>query len=96
MFVDWESVRVFVRPGATDLRKQINGLAVMAQTVMGGDPLSGHLYLFSNQERRLLKALYWDRTGSVCGRNAWSGTSSRGREQRKPLVRSAWSSCACC
>jgi len=63
MFVEWEKVRVFVRPGATDLRKQINGLAAMAQTVMGGDPLSGHLYLFSNQQRRLLKALYWDRNG---------------------------------
>ena len=27
------------------------------------DPLSGHLYLFSNQDRRLLKALYWDKNG---------------------------------
>ena len=63
MFVNWDSVRVFVRPGATDLRKQINGLAALAQTDMGQDPLSGNLYLFSNQDRRLLKALYWDRNG---------------------------------
>jgi transposase len=63
VFVNWDSVRVFVRPGATDLRKQINGLAVLAQTDMGQDPLSGNLYLFSNQDRRLLKALYWDRNG---------------------------------
>ncbi len=63
MFLDWDRVKVFVRPGATDLRKQINGLAALAQGLMGGDPLSGHLYLFSNQERRLLKALYWDRNG---------------------------------
>jgi transposase len=63
MFVDWDRVQVFVRPGATDLRKQINGLAALAQGEMGGDPLSGNLFVFSNQDRRLLKALYWDRNG---------------------------------
>jgi len=63
MFVDWDNIRVFVRPGATDLRRQINGLAALVQTAMELDPLSGHLYLFSNQDRRLLKALYWDRNG---------------------------------
>ena len=63
MFIDWERVRVFVRPGATDLRKQINGLAAITQTDMGQDALSGNLYLFSNADRRLLKALYWDRNG---------------------------------
>jgi transposase len=62
VFPEWEKVRVFVRPGATDLRKQINSLAALAQTAMAGDPLSGHLYLFSNQGRRLLKALYWDKS----------------------------------
>ncbi len=31
MFLDWSAVRIFVRPRATDLRKQINGLAAMAQ-----------------------------------------------------------------
>jgi len=63
VFPEWEKVRVFVRPGATDLRKQINGLAALAQTAMAADPLSGHLFLFSNQDRRLLKALYWDKNG---------------------------------
>jgi transposase len=63
VFIDWDRVRVFVRPGATDLRKQINGLAVIAQTDMEQDPLSGNLYLFSNADRRLLKVLYWDRNG---------------------------------
>jgi transposase len=63
VFIDWDRVRVFVRPGATDLRKQINGLAVITQTDMEQDPLSGNLYLFSNADRRLLKVLYWDRNG---------------------------------
>jgi hypothetical protein len=38
MFLDWTAVRIFVRPGATDLRKQINGLAAMAQGQMSQDP----------------------------------------------------------
>jgi len=63
MFIDWQRVKVFVRPGATDMRKQINGLAALSQGEMNGEPLSGHLYVFSNQERRLLKVLYWDRNG---------------------------------
>jgi len=63
MFLDWSAVRIFVRPGATDLRKQINGLAAMAQGEMSKDPFSGSLFLFCNKTRKLLKALYWDRTG---------------------------------
>jgi transposase len=58
MFLDWNAVRIFVRPGATDLRKQINGLAAMAQ-----DPFSGSLFVFCNKTRKNLKALYWDRSG---------------------------------
>ena len=63
MFLDWSGVRIFVRPGATDLRKQINGLAAMAQGEMSKDPFSGSLFVFCNKTRKLLKTLYWDRTG---------------------------------
>jgi hypothetical protein len=37
VFIDWERVRVFIRPEATDLRKQINGLADITQTDMEQD-----------------------------------------------------------
>jgi transposase len=63
MFIDWKAVKIFVRPGVTDLRKQINGLAVMVQGELKLDPFSGSLYLFCNRNRRLLKLLYWDRNG---------------------------------
>ena len=63
MFLDWTAIRIFVRPGATDLRKQINGLAAMAQGQMAQDPFSGSLYLFCNRTHKNLKALYWDRNG---------------------------------
>ena len=63
MFLDGSSVRIFVRPGATDLRKQINGLAAMAQGEMSQDLFSGSLFVFCNKTRKILKVLYWDRTG---------------------------------
>jgi transposase len=59
-----EPLRVFVRPGATDMRKQINGLAVIVEQQLEANPFEdGALYLFCNRERRILKALYWDATG---------------------------------
>ena len=55
--------RIFVRPGATDMRKQINGLAVMVEQQMEANVFEPALFLFCNGERRILKALYWDRNG---------------------------------
>jgi transposase len=63
MTVDLNAVKIFVRPGHTDLRKAVNGLTGLIQEGMGQDPLSGSVYLFCNRGRRLLKAVWWDRTG---------------------------------
>ena len=63
MFPDPAKVRLFIRPGFTDLRKAANGLAVLTEELMSLDPFSGSIFLFCNRERRLLKALWWDRTG---------------------------------
>jgi len=57
------NVRIFVRPGATDMRKQINGLAVIVEQQMELSPFQDALFVFCNAQRRILKALYWDRTG---------------------------------
>ena len=63
MFLDFEKVQVYVRPGWTDMRKAINGLSVIAQQEMDLNPLSGSLFLFCNRTRKILKALYWERNG---------------------------------
>ncbi len=57
------NVRIFVCTVATDMRKSFNGLSMLATEQMGGDPLSGHLFLFTNKRRNLLKILYWDTDG---------------------------------
>jgi transposase len=63
MNIDISKVRIFIRPGTTDLRKAVNGLAVISEQQMKGEPLSGNLYLFCNRDRKLIKALWWDRNG---------------------------------
>jgi len=63
MTIDISKVRIFIRPGHTDLRKAVNGLAVMIEEQMEGEVFSGNVYLFCNRDRKLLKALWWDRNG---------------------------------
>lgn len=63
MTLDITTVRIFIRPGNTDLRKAVNGLAGIIEQYMKGEPLSGNVYLFCNRDRKLLKGLWWDRNG---------------------------------
>ena len=63
MLIDINKVRIFIRPGYTDLRKAINGLSGLVEQQMAGEPFSGNIYLFCNRERKLLKALWWDKNG---------------------------------
>ena len=63
MIFDLSKVRIFLRPGHTDMRKAVNGLSIIVQNDMAQDPLDGNVYLFCNRERKLLKAVYWDKTG---------------------------------
>jgi transposase len=56
-------VRVFLAPGSTDMRKAINSLSVLVEGSLRLDPFSGHLFVFCNQSRTILKVLYWDRNG---------------------------------
>ena len=55
--------RIFVRPGPTDMRKQINSLALVVEQQMESNLFEPSLFLFCNRERRILKALYWERNG---------------------------------
>jgi transposase len=63
MKIDLEDARVFVRPGATDMRKHINGLAAIAESTMLQSPFTGNLFLFSNRQKTVLKVIYWDKNG---------------------------------
>ena len=63
MILDIMKVRIFIRPGHTDLRKASNGLTVIVQEEMKEDAFSGNVYVFCNRDRKLLKAVYWYKSG---------------------------------
>ena len=63
MNIDWNNVEVFIKPGPTDMRKQIKSLSVYVSEEMNDNPLNGNLYVFCGKDRRLIKILYWDRNG---------------------------------
>lgn len=59
------TIRVFVAVPPADLRKGYDGLARLAHDTIKEDPLSGHLFVFSNRKHDRIKILYWDRDGWV-------------------------------
>jgi len=57
------TVRVYVALDPVDMRKSHHGLAAIVSEQLGLDPLSGHLVLFVNRRRNLMKLLWFDRSG---------------------------------
>jgi transposase len=65
----------FVALEPVDLRQSFNGLSARVQSVLAQDPLSGHLFLFTNRSRNRLKVLVWDGSGLwVCAKRLEKGT----------------------
>ena len=60
----WSSgLKIYLKLGNTDLRKSVSGLSIIVSEILEKDPFSGHLFVFSNRYRTIVKVLYWDRTG---------------------------------
>ena len=57
------TLRVWAYPEPTDLRAGYDGLSALVTHKLGRDPLSGHLFLFTNRTRTRAKVLVWDGTG---------------------------------
>jgi len=78
MFGLGPATRIYLGVDAIDMRKGFNGLYGVVRDRLGHDPLSGHLFLFTNRSHTRIKALVWDGSGLwVCakrlekGRFAW-------------------------
>ena len=56
-------VRAFAYAKPADMRKHYDGLYALVVSEMRADPLSGDLFLFTNQRRTRAKVLLWDGTG---------------------------------
>jgi transposase len=78
------ATRVYIALAPVDLRGGFNRLAGLVKNRLEADPLSGHLFVFTNGDRNRLKVLYWDGSGFwLCakrlekGRFAWpTGTGA--------------------
>jgi transposase len=74
MFGIGPATRVYVAAGATDLRKNFEGLYGLVRDRLACDPLSGHVFLFCNAQRNRLKLLFWDGSGLwVCAKRLEKG-----------------------
>ena len=76
------ATRIYLGADPVDMRKGFEGLYGLVRDVLGQDPLSGHLFLFTNRSRSRIKALFWDGSGLwVCakrlekGRFRWPASS---------------------
>ena len=60
-----QATRIWLAVEATDMRCGFDRLAERVKTVIGEDPLSGHLFVFRSRRSDRLKILHWDRDGFV-------------------------------
>ena len=56
---------IYLACGATDLRKSVDGLAIIVKQEFNMDPFGNYLFLFCNRNRNRLKCLNWDKNGFV-------------------------------
>jgi transposase len=88
------ATKIFIATEAIDMRKGFEGLYGLVRDHLGEDPLSGHLFLFTNRAHTRLKALVWDGSGLwVCakrlekGRFHWPVAASPGENERRVTMR---------
>lgn len=58
-----ENVRIYVAVEAADMRKYADGLSALVMKSLGQEPTSGHLFVFFNRARHIIRLLFWDRDG---------------------------------
>jgi len=56
-------LKVYLAMGDIDMRKSVNGLSLLVSEVLERDVFSGHMFVFSNRRKTIVKILYWDRNG---------------------------------
>jgi len=73
-------VRIWIASGHTDMRKGMNGLALLVQEGLGRDPFAGDVFVFRGRAGSLIKALWHD--GIDC-RFTPSGSTADGSSGRR-------------
>jgi len=58
-------LRVYLCREPVDMRKQIDGLALLVQEAMELNPFEEAVFVFGNRQRDKVKILFWERNGFV-------------------------------
>lgn len=58
-------VQVYLYAGSVDMRKSIDGLALLVEQNMALSPFASALFVFCNRSRDKIKILCWERNGFV-------------------------------
>ena len=75
---------IYLACGATDLRKSVDGLAVIVKQEFKMDPFGNYLFLFCNRDRNRLKCLCWDINGFAIYYKRLDGTGARFKWPKDP------------
>ena len=57
------AVKVYVATQPVRLNRSFDGLSNVVREIMKRDPLSGHVFVFINRRRTMVKLLVWTRGG---------------------------------
>ena len=57
------AMRILVCTEPQDMRRSFDALALVTRELLGEDPQSGALYVFTSKSATRVKVLWWDRNG---------------------------------
>ncbi|MBM7866645.1 IS66 family insertion sequence element accessory protein TnpB [Heliobacterium gestii] len=75
---------IYLACGSTDLRRSVDGLAIIVKQQFKMDPFGNYLFLFCNGSRNRLKGLSWDRNGFSLYYKRLDGAGARFQWPREP------------
>lgn len=65
MLVMRENTQIYLCDGIVDMRKSIDGLAMLVSMRFDKGPQTGDVFVFRNKACDKVKLLYWDRNGFI-------------------------------
>ena len=75
------ATKIHLATGPVDLRRGYSGLYNLIAQQFGGEPSEGHLWVFLNKQRSLVKIFWWDQGGCCCSGKTASRRNFRSEAQ---------------
>ena len=71
--------RIYLYNGSTDMRKGINGLSLLAESILSDQFCNGAMFVFRGRRADRIKVLWWDGQGFVYSINVLIVVNSHGQ-----------------